>query len=146
MFWQLRHVINSVRVSFQRSWLESWAESWLFGYWSCESCSWSCSWSCTKRALIIIWTQQTKEKQGHRPVSSVLLLMKVLANSISSIGALVFWPVYIAKKAWHASEDVLLSVHNVCDAIFSCRKLYIVCIVATSSHLYVYTCVFLWVD
>jgi hypothetical protein len=30
-------VLNSVRVSFQRSWPESWAESWLFGYWSCEA-------------------------------------------------------------------------------------------------------------
>jgi hypothetical protein len=33
MFWQLNHVLNSVRVSFQRSW----PESWLFGYWSCEA-------------------------------------------------------------------------------------------------------------
>jgi hypothetical protein len=37
MFWQLHHVLNSVRVSFQRSWPESWAESWLFSYWSCEA-------------------------------------------------------------------------------------------------------------
>jgi hypothetical protein len=37
MFWQLHHVLNSVRVSFQRSWPESWAESWLFGYRSCET-------------------------------------------------------------------------------------------------------------
>jgi hypothetical protein len=37
MFLQLHHVLNSVRVSFQRSWPESWAESWLFGYWSCEA-------------------------------------------------------------------------------------------------------------
>jgi hypothetical protein len=37
MFWQLHHVLNYVRVSFQRSWPESWAESWLFGYWSCEA-------------------------------------------------------------------------------------------------------------
>jgi hypothetical protein len=33
MFWQLHHVLNSVRVSFQRSW----PKSWLFGYWSCEA-------------------------------------------------------------------------------------------------------------
>jgi hypothetical protein len=37
MFLQFHHVLNSVRVSFQRSWPESWAESWLFGYWSCEA-------------------------------------------------------------------------------------------------------------
>jgi hypothetical protein len=33
MFLQLHHVLNSVRVSFQRSW----AESWPFGYGSCET-------------------------------------------------------------------------------------------------------------
>jgi hypothetical protein len=37
MFLQLHHVLNSVRVSFQRSLPESWAESWLFAYWSCET-------------------------------------------------------------------------------------------------------------
>jgi hypothetical protein len=37
MFLQLHHVLNFVRVSFQRSWPESWAESWLFGCWSCEA-------------------------------------------------------------------------------------------------------------
>jgi hypothetical protein len=55
MFLQLHHVLNSVRVSFQRSWPESWAESWLFGYWSCEAAHEVAHEAVPNGPIVVLW-------------------------------------------------------------------------------------------